>query len=127
MIQKITDKELVIRLTDCYFWINKAQEHISKEYWDRKIKAVAFETDPYKYFGEVMSNRESKSFYIAMSSETLIFESVFSSIDAIIDYTIMLLDKRGDYRYDMEEKDREIEAFIQARIDSVHQAKSNQP
>jgi hypothetical protein len=28
----------------------------------------------------------------------------------------MLLDKHGDYRYDMEEKDKEITAYIEARM-----------
>ena len=121
MIQKMTDKELVIRLTDCYFWINKIEEHITKEYWDRKVKAVAFELDPFKYFDDVLSNRESAAFYSAMSSDTFIFEPVFSIVDAIIDYTIMLLDKRGDFRYDMEEKDKEINSFIEARMDSMRQ------
>ncbi|MCL1973653.1 MAG: hypothetical protein FWG54_02415 [Bacteroidetes bacterium] len=120
MIQKMTDKELVIRLMDCYFWINKMQEVIMKEYWDRKVKALPFETDLYKYFDVVMSNRESVSFYTVMSSHSFGFWNLFPTIDAIIDYTIMLLDKRGDYRYNMEEEDREMELFIQARIDSVY-------
>ena len=119
MIQKMTDKELVIRLTDCYFWIKKMEEHISKEYWDRKVKAVAFELEPYKYFDDVMSNKESVAFYTVMSSETFFFLPIFASIEAIIDYTIMVLDKRGDYRYNMEEKDAEFESFIESKIDSV--------
>jgi hypothetical protein len=33
----------------------------------------------------------------------------------------MLWDKRGDFKYDMREKDEEIESFIKVRIDSVMQ------
>jgi hypothetical protein len=33
----------------------------------------------------------------------------------------MLLDKHGNYRYDMEEKDKEVESFIKAKVDSVYQ------
>ena len=127
MIQKMTDKELVIRLTDCYFWINKMQELIMKEYWDRKVRALPFETDLYKYFDVVMSNKESVSFYTAMSSGSTRFWNLFPVIDALIDYTMMLLDKRGDYRYDMDEKDKELESFIQARVDSVLRQKDTIP
>jgi hypothetical protein len=121
MIQKMTDKELVIRLTECYFWINHIQEFLMKEYWDRKVKAIPFETDGYKYFDVVMSNKESVGFYMAFSSDTFSVWNLFPYIDAIIDYTIMLIDKRGDYRYNMEEKDEEMESFINARIDNVWQ------
>ena len=119
MIQKMTDKELVIRLTDCYFWIKKMEDHINKEYWDRKVKALSFELEPISYFNDVVNNRESLSFYTAMSSDTFIFWPIFATIEAIIDYTIMVLDKRGDYRYNMEEKDAEFESFIEMKIDSV--------
>ena len=30
------DKELVIRLADCYFWINKVHDLITEEYWAEK-------------------------------------------------------------------------------------------
>ena len=122
MIQKMPNKELVIRLTDCYFWINKIQE-ILEEYWKNKEKAVAPELDPYKYFDAVMNNKESVFFYNLMSSETLLNWNLFPLIDAIVDYTVSLLDKYGDFRYDMEEKDKEIESFIEARMDSVLQQK----
>ena len=131
MIQKMTDKELVIRLTDCYFWINKIQEHIKKQYWDNKMKTVEPELDSYKFFKAVMKNKESVFFYNLFSSEQFGFWNVFPFIDAIIDYTIMLLDNRGDYRYDMREKDEEIQSFIEDRIinmrhygiDTLHQKK----
>jgi len=119
MIQKMTDKELVIRLTDCYFWIEKIKEFIEIQYWDVKTKTVAPEVDLYLYFDALMKNKETVFFYDTMSSESLANWNLFPFIDAIIDYTIMLLDKRGDFRYDMNEKDEEIEAFIQQRVDSV--------
>ena len=119
MIQKMTDKELVIRLADCYFWIKKIEDFLMKEYWDRKVRAIPFENDGYKYFDAVMNNKESVAFYGAMSMDTHPMWYIFPTIDAIIDYTMMLLDKRGDYRYDMDEKDKEVELFIKNRIDSV--------
>jgi hypothetical protein len=119
MIQKMTDKELVIRLTDCYFWINEIKnEYIKTQYWDSKIKSVASEVDLYKYFDALMSNKETVFFYTLMTENDAVW-NVFPFIDAIIDYTIILLDKHGDYGYDMREKDDEIESFVEARMDSV--------
>jgi len=43
----------------------------------------------------------------------------FTGTEAFIDYTILLLDKHGDYRYNMEEKDKEVDEFIHAWVDSV--------
>jgi hypothetical protein len=121
MIQKMTDKELVIRLTDCYFWINQIKEFIETHYWNEKIGSIAPEVELYKYFDALMTNKETVAFYTLSSSENLQNWSLFPVIDAIIDYTIMLLDKRGDFRYDMKEKDEEIELFIKNRVDSVLQ------
>ena len=121
MIHKMSDKELVIRLADCYFWINKIEESINEDYWEGKKKAIAPELDPYRYFDAVMNNRESVFFYSMLSSETFLNWNLFIIIDAIIDYTVSLLDKYGDFRYDMEEKDKEIESFIEARMDSLGQ------
>ena len=123
MIQKMTDKELVIRLTDCYFWINEIKELIKTQYWDNKIKAIAAEVELYKYFDALMNNKETIFFYTLMSSDGYTIWDIFPLIDAIIDYTILLLDKHGDYRYDMHEKDKEIESFIEARIDSVRNSR----
>lgn len=123
MIQKVSDKELVIRLSTCYFWIDEMQKIIMKEYWDKKVKANAFELDPYKYFDVVMNNKESLFFYNSMTMNNS-FWDIFPQIDAVIDYSIMLLDKYGNYQYDMNEKDEEFTSFINARLDSVNQIKS---
>ena len=121
MIQKMTNKELIIRLTDCYYWINKIEELIMQQYWDNKKKAIPSEPDPYKYFDAILNNKTSVFFYTMMSSDTFssTIWNIFPWIDALIDYTIMILDKHGDYRYDMDEKDKELESFIDARMDSV--------
>ena len=123
MIQKMTDKELVIRLTDCYFWINKIEELIMTQYWDTKTRIMVSEVDAVKYLEVLMNNKEAEFFYTMMSSG--VFSStiwnIFPFIDAIIDYTILLLDHRGDYRYDMADKDEEINSFIQFKVDSVLQ------
>jgi hypothetical protein len=120
IIQKMSDKELVIRLAGCYYWIDKIHEIIMTEYWNDKKKTDTFERDPYKYFDAVMLNKESIYFYEAMSSDDKSgFKNLFFMIDTYIDYTISLLDKSGYYRYDMKEKDNEFGAFIEARKDSV--------
>ena len=117
--QKMADKELIIRLADCYFWIDKIQDLIMKEYWDEKKATVNPEIDMYKYFDALMDNKRTVFFYTHMSNEAFGCWNLFPFIDAIIDYTIMLLDDHGDYKYDMAEKDKEFEAFIQSRIDST--------
>jgi len=125
IIQKMTDKELVIRLTECYFFINKIEEILTKQYWDKKMNVIVAEPDPNIFFDALMNNKETVFFYTLMSSENLSSNilSVFPVIDAIINYNILLLDKHGNYRYDMDEKDNEYESFIEASIDSVLQKK----
>ena len=120
IVQKMRDKELIIRLTDCYFWIEKIQEIIVTEYWNEKRLRIAPEVDMYKYFDALMSDKNTVFFYTNMTSETFDAWNLFPMIEAIIDYTINLLDDHGDYRYDMAEKDKELEAFIQSRMDSVN-------
>ena len=126
IIQKITNKELIIRLTECYWLIEKAQEIIMSGYWDKKKKASnVFEFDPYLFFEEVMENKESVFFYTLMSEAYASFGiwRLFPMVDAYIDYTIMVLDKHGDYKYDMDDRDKEVESFVAARIDSVINSK----
>ena len=123
IVQKMRDKELIIRLTDCYFWIEKIQEIIVTEYWNEKRLRIAPEVDMYKYFDALMSDKNTVFFYTNMTSETFDAWNLFPMIEAIIDYTINLLDDHGDYKYDMAEKDNEIEAFIQSRMDSVNSQK----
>ena len=120
IIQKLKDKELVIRLTDCYFWIKKIQDVIETQYWNEKTLSVAAEVDMYKYFDALMSRKETVFFYTNVSAEDFVNWNLFPFIDAIIDYTIMLLDNHGDYRYDMGDKDKEVEAFIKYRVENAN-------
>ena len=126
MIQKMTDKELVIRITECYSVIDKVKETIMSEYWEKKKKLNKFVFDPYLFFDLIMKDQESVFFIELMSIDVKKngFWAMFPTVDAYIDYTIMLLDKHGDYRYDMDEKDKEIESYIDARIDSVFQKRT---
>lgn len=124
MIQKMPNKELVIRLTSCYYWIEKIEGLIVKEYWERKKRTNAFEADPSKYFDAVMANKESVSFYERMGlNSDLDWWYMFTNIKAIIDYTLLLMDKNDDYRYNMEHEDKAFESFIQFRIDSLLQSR----
>ena len=125
IIQKMPDKELVIRLVGCYYWIDKIHDIIMVEYRNDKKKTNTFERDPYKYFDALMLNKESVDFYEGMSSDTRYgFTFLFLFIDVYIEYTISLLEKHGNYRYDMYEKDSEIDSLINARIDSVFHKKN---
>jgi hypothetical protein len=121
IIQKMSDKELIIRLSECYFWINKIHEIIMVEYWNEKKKTNAFERDPYKYFEGVMHNKESLYFYESMSSDDNDgFEEAFFTVDAFIDYVLLMLDKSGNFQYDMDDENNEFVSFFKARIDSVY-------
>ena len=119
IIQKLEDKELIIRLTDCYFWIDKIQDVIKTQYWDEKVSAVVPEVDMHKYFDALMCRKETVFFYTQMSSDGFEIWGLFPFIDAIVDYTITLLDNHGDYKYDMDANDKEFEEFIQSRKDSA--------
>jgi len=124
MIQKLSEKELVIRLTDCYVLINILHDFILKDYWDTKKKTnTLFDFDPYRFFKAVMKNNELVFFYAKYNPDQDGIWKLFLEVDAVIDYTIMLLDQHGDYRYDMEEKDNEINSFVKARKDSVYPPK----
>jgi len=130
MIQKISDKELVIRLTDCYYLINLVYDFIMNNYWDKKLKVIPFETftteELYDLLDELMSNKELVSFlYMSVSYLSSFHEGFFLTVDAVIDYTLSLLDKYGDFRYDMDEKDKELKSFVEARIDSIRNSKTD--
>jgi hypothetical protein len=121
--QKMKDKELIIRLADCYFWINKVHDLIMEEYWAEKKKNIVPEVDRYKYFDAIMDKKEAVFFYTHMSTDAFGTWNLFPLIDAIIDYTLRILDERGNYQYDMTDEDKAFEDFVQARIDSVQQAR----
>ena len=123
LIQKITDKELIIRLTDCYFWINEIQKHLMTQYWDIKIKSIPYEVDTYKYFDATMNNKEIVFFYTMTTTNDIIW-NIFPLIDAIIEFNINMLDKNGNYFYDMDEKDKVFESFIEAKVDSAFQKRN---
>ena len=122
MIQKMSNKELLIRLTNCYIKINTLYESIIKDYWDTKKKMMSLFVDavsPHDFFDKVLKNNEYAFFYYMFRLEQVGLWEIFPKVDAIIDYSILLLDKHGEYKYDMEEKDNEYESFIEARADSV--------
>jgi hypothetical protein len=116
MIQNIDNKELVIRLTECYFWIDKIQRYFETEYLEKKKKALvpAIVEHPAQYLDTLMNHNESVVFYTAMAKVNPL-QPLFLFVESIIDYNILLLDKYGDFKYDMGELDKEYEAFIEER------------
>ena len=127
MIQKISNKELVIRLTDCYFAINLGYDFVMNNYWDKKMKIFPFELYTVDGLHDMLdvyiNNKETANFLFMSIACKNIYKSMFYSIDAVIDYTLTLLDKYGDFRYDMDEKDKELDSFIEARLDSVRNSR----
>ena len=121
IIQKIDNKELIIRLTECYFWIDKIQKHIEKEYWNKKMEVLLSDfiaEHPAQYLNAVMNNNKAVAFYTAMTKEFSPFWDLFPYIDAVIDYNLLLLDKYGDFQYNMTEKDKEYETFINTKVNA---------
>ena len=125
MIQKMKDKELVIRLAECYSSIILLHEFIMKDYWDAKMKMISSLDieDSFRFFNAAMKNNEYVFFFNLFSLDDSDIWSAFTTMEAFIDYTILLLDKHGDYRYDMEENDNEFETFLDSRLDSVFHKK----
>jgi hypothetical protein len=116
MIQKMTDKEMVIRLTDCYALMVTWQEFIMKDYWEIKKRMMVQELyDPLKFFSEVLINNEMHNFCETFRLDKEDIWQAFFTTDTMIDYTIELLDKHGDYRYDMEENDNEIIKYFEEK------------
>ena len=116
-IQKMTNKEMVIRLTDCYTLMIRWDEFIAKDYWEIKKKMLALEhDDPYRFFGAALRNNEINNFFETFNSDKEDVWDAFLTTDAVIDFTVMLLDRHGDYRYDMEEKDNDLKDFIVGRM-----------
>jgi len=75
----------------------------------------------YEYLNAVMNNKESVCFFVDIGDSNL--WEVFLSMNTMIDYAILLLDRDGYYKYDLEETGEEWNAFLEARMDSVHQKK----
>jgi hypothetical protein len=120
MIQKMTNRELIIRLAGCYNSTITWHDSLIKDYWNVLRKMLTLELDdPYRFFDAVVKNNEYLTFLDSYSDESEGMWTAFLQIDAMIDYTIQILDKHGDYRYDMDEKDSEFEAFINERAPIV--------
>jgi len=127
MIQKMTNKELLIRLTECYSLMEMLMDFILKDYWDVKKKMLTTLDldDPSRFFDAVLKNNEYVYFFNLFSLDNNDMWLNFITLDAMIDYTVMLMDKHGDYRYDMAEKDEELSSFIKERIESEFQQREN--
>ena len=121
MIQKMSNKELVIRLAACYSMIDLLHDFIMNDYWEIKMKLLSSSNhdDSFRFFDTVLKNNEYVFFFNMFRSDQSSIWNAFPILEAFIDYTILLLDKHGDYRYDMDEKDQELGSFVKARLDSL--------
>jgi hypothetical protein len=120
MIQKMTNRELIIRLAGCYNAMTTWMDSLNKDYWTVLRRILTLELDDsYRFFETAVKNNEYLTFFDSYSDKSEGMWAAFSQINAFIDYTMQLLDKHGDYRYDMEEKDSEFEAFINERAPGV--------
>ena len=119
IIQKMSNKELVIMLTTCYNTIDIVKDIIEKYYWAEKENAMEiYELDLYKYLDAVMDNKKTVHFFNNTNEKDNLWK-IFVTMDAFIDYTILLLDRDGYYQYDLDETSNELSSFIEARMDSI--------
>ena len=123
MIQKNTNKELVVRLNDCYIEMNMLYDFIMKNYWDKKLESIPFFEDDLYPLLDALINKKEAFYFLRMMDEDSNLWNIFPQVEASIDFTISLLDKYGDFKYDMIEMDEEYRTFVKARIDSAHQKK----
>ena len=124
IIQQMTNKDLVIMLATCYNTIDIIKGILDKYYWDKKEKAAEiFETDLYDYFDAVMNNKESVCFFVDIENSNL--WEVFLTMNAMIDYTLLLLDRDGNYQYNLKEIGEGWNTMLETRMDSLHQKKDS--
>ena len=120
--QKMTDKELIIRLNDCYFNVNTMYDVIMKNYWDKKMDEMPIEYlgKTNEFFNELMNNKKESLRFLEIAENTN-FWSALVEMQATIDYSILLLDNYNINKYDREEKDKKFESFVEERIDKIYQ------
>ncbi len=97
VIQKMPNKDLLLNLSSCYFWLTRIQDNYRGTYNDDKEKAKVYEIDPVKYFDTAMEKKEAVYIYTKtaqISSDQFLF---FTQVGGLIDSIIQLLDKEiGD-------------------------------
>jgi len=122
VIQKMSNKELIVRLTDCYYSVAMLHDHLVKNYWDQKQKLnITYDYDGL-FLDAVMDNRELVNFLRYLHDWNL-FENI-DYVSVEIDYALSLLDKYGNFRYDMDREAEEYRSFIKAGLDSIRQKRS---
>ena len=109
VIQKMNNQKLVIAILNAYTDMTLFRELIMNEYWSEKKKAIATDEDPYKYFDNVINNKESVAFYRDFASEEALFWNLFKHTDLGFDYLLPLLDKHGYYLQDYSEEWNNVE------------------
>ena len=121
MIQKISNKELVLTLSECYFFINFTYDFIMSNFWNKRTEAIAmlmYENELYPMLDALVSNREAFYFLNALNQDDS-FWNTLTDIEAFIDFAILLLDKYGDFKIDMSGISKEFAAFVEERTDST--------
>jgi len=93
IIQKLSDKDLLIVLTDCYNYININYDMIMKEYWNKKGDELPIEfiNDVNALLDELMTKKESFRFLKFVENTGFLFHNI-SNIETMIDRVISQLD-----------------------------------
>ena len=123
VIAKYHDKNLVLALAECYFYIDMAQE-LMDEYYEEKRKAThtifeLYTVHPHKYLNELTENRASKYFLeriVILDDYPIPYH--FSLYIDLIDYIVYLIDKDGNYNEETNEKNSDTLDFDSFRKQS---------
>jgi len=123
-IAKFHNKDLIMQLAECYFWIKKAPEIMAmyhKEKENTCIRfgitntALDFKTSPYDYIDTMLKNKEIETFFTSIVKLNYYsIEKNFTSFENGIDYILYLIEKDEnadkdvlDYNSFMKQKDNE--------------------
>jgi hypothetical protein len=96
-IAKFHNKYLILVLSECYHYIDKASESMDR-YNNKKETAsniyLNYKISPYEYIDVLLANEESKSFLISVIElNEYEIKEMFTFCDNLIDYTLYLIEK----------------------------------
>jgi hypothetical protein len=102
-IAKFHNKDLIIELAECYFWINQAREIMVMYYKEKENTIITFMTAntildytvfPYDYIDALLANKEIETFFTGLIRFSYYsIEENFHLFENVIDYTLYLIEK----------------------------------
>jgi hypothetical protein len=95
-IAKFHNKYLILVLSECYHYIDKASELMDKYYNKREVANIYlnYKVSPYDYIDAFIANEESNAFLISVVElNEYEIKELFTFCEKLIDYTLYLIEK----------------------------------